>query len=147
MTIGSTMPIVTTIDAGAIIAAAVHPGSPVRAGAAAAAVIRGLPRFEDSALEALVPPLLQRGIVLREVAVIEIDQALALVGAEADALFRLGRDLRVVDAAVVAHVLGERLLRRRREHLVQPDVRAVLVRRVLRDHEPGDVEWNSFLRR
>ena len=33
------MPIVTTIDAGATIAAAVHPGAPVRAGGAAAAVM------------------------------------------------------------------------------------------------------------
>ena len=39
MTIGSTMPIVTTIDAGATIAAAVHPGAPVRARRAAAAAM------------------------------------------------------------------------------------------------------------
>ena len=42
MTIGSTMPIVTTIDAGATIAAAVHPRAPVRASGAAAAVIAEL---------------------------------------------------------------------------------------------------------
>ena len=39
ITIGSTMPIVTTMDAGATIAAAVHPGDPGRAEVAAAAIV------------------------------------------------------------------------------------------------------------
>src|SRR5512144_637867 len=130
MAIGITMPIVTTIDAGVIIAAAVHPGARARAGGSAAAVIADLPPSRASALERLVPPLLERSVVLREVPVIEVDQALALVGVEADASLRLRRDLRVRDARVVAHVLGEGFLRGRREHLVQPDVGAVLVRRV-----------------
>ena len=44
MTIGSTMPIVTTMEAGAIIAAAVHPGAPGRAEGAATATMIDLPR-------------------------------------------------------------------------------------------------------
>ena len=39
MTTGSTMPIVTTMEAGAIIAAAVHPGAPARTGGAATAAM------------------------------------------------------------------------------------------------------------
>src|SRR5205809_633146 len=56
-----------------------------------------------SALQRLVPPLLERGVILGEVRVIEIDQALAFVGAEADALFGLWRDLGIGDGGVVAH--------------------------------------------
>ena len=59
------------------------------------------PICEASALERLVPPLLQRGVVLREVAVVEVDQALPLFRVEADAFFRLGRDLRVGDACAL----------------------------------------------
>src|SRR6185295_1797298 len=151
MTIGSTMPIVTMIDAGATIAAAVQPRAPVCASGATAAVISltaasmtrqpyqetnfgrasscgdalarghalrasasprslaspsgpGFARRAHSALERLVPPLLQRGIVLREITVVEIDQSLALVGAEADPLLRFRRDLRIGHRPVVAHV-------------------------------------------
>src|SRR6266478_1874216 len=120
MTIGSTMPIVTTMDAGATAAAALHPAAPARAAGTSAMIARPL---RESALERLVPPLLERSIVLRQVAVIEIDEALPFVGVEADALFRCERNLRVDDGGVVAHVLGEGFLRRRLEHLIQPDMR------------------------
>src|SRR5437763_1691162 len=120
MTTGSTMPIVTMMDAGATAMAAVHPDAPVRAERAVTApmIDPGSPDARSSTLERLIPPLLERGVVLREIPVIEIDQALALVGAEADALFGFGRNLGIGDGAVVAHVLGERFLRRRLEHLV-----------------------------
>src|SRR5215472_3719271 len=148
MTIGFTMPIVTTIVAGESIAAAVNPGALARAEGRAAALIVDLPtRCGVSTLERLVPPLLERGVVLRKIAVVEVDKALALVGVEADALLRRGRDRRVADARVVPHVLGKGFLCRGDEHLVQPDVRAVLVRRVLRNHEARDVERDAFLRR
>src|SRR5712692_6597965 len=114
MTIGSTMPIVTMIDAGATAAAAVHPGALARAGGAVTAtMIAPLARAGVSAFERLVPPLFERGVVFRQVAVIEIDQALPLVGVEADALFRFGWNLCIGDGAVIAHVLGEGFLRRR----------------------------------
>src|SRR5437667_12662601 len=120
MTIGSTMPIVTMMDAGATAAAADHPGAPARAEAAVNATTIDRPRPEPrgSAFERLVPPLLQRSVVLRKVPVIEIDQALPLVCAEANALFRLGRNPGIGDGTVVTHVLGEGFLRRRLQHLV-----------------------------
>src|SRR5215467_15770016 len=111
MMIGITMPIVTTIVAGESIAAAVHPGALARAEGRAAAVIVDLrARCGASTLERLVPPLLERGVVLRKVAVVEVDEALALVRVEADALLRRGRDRRVANARVVPHVLGEGFL-------------------------------------
>src|SRR5207253_10220513 len=149
MTIGSTIPIVTTMDAGATAAAAVHAGATACVGRLATALMIDvqLARAASSAFESLVPPLLERRVVLRQVAVIEVDQALALVGAEADALFRFGRNSCIGDGTVVAHVLGEGLLRRRLEHLVQPDMRTVLVGRVLGNDEPRDVQRNPLLRR
>src|SRR5205085_337376 len=80
-----------------------------------------------SALQRLIPPLLERGVVLGEVRVIQIDEALALVGVEADTLFGFGRDLGIGDRAVVAHVLGASFLRRWLEHFVQADTRGRLV--------------------
>src|SRR5438034_7755993 len=116
MTTGSTMPIVTMMDAGAIAAAAVHPGAPARAGdVATALMIAPLAGAAWSAFERLVPPLLERSVVLRQVAVIEIDQALALVGAEAYALFRCERDLGMAARADRAHVFRETFLRGRLE--------------------------------
>src|SRR4029434_304543 len=129
---GSAMPIVTTMEAGASIAAAVHPAARScatgGAGAATAVIVAApLRRYpiaaRGSALERLVPPLLERGVVLREIAVVEIDQALSLVRVEADPLLRLGRNLDVGDAPVVAHVLGKGLLGRRLQHFIEPDVR------------------------
>src|SRR5205085_5668683 len=63
-----------------------------------------------SAFQGLIPPLLERGVVLGEVRIIQIDEALALFGVEADALFGFGRNLRVGDRRVVAHVFGEGFL-------------------------------------
>src|SRR5262249_30059974 len=60
--------------------------------------------FAASSLEHLVPPLLQRGVVLGEIAVVEIDEARLLLGGEADALLQVGRHDRVGDGRVVAHV-------------------------------------------
>src|SRR6516162_94471 len=121
MAIGMTMPIATTIDAGASIAAAVHPSAPSRSRGIAAAVIDAFrSRCEGSTLERLVPPLLESRVVLGQVSVVEVDQSLALLGIEADAPLGLRRDIRIGHARVVAHVLGERLLRRDGEHLVQP---------------------------
>src|SRR6184192_102075 len=137
MTIGSTMPMVTMMDAGATADAALHPDAPARA--AGTAVMIASPRpVRESALERLVPPLLERNVVLREVPVIEIDQALAFLGVEADALFGFGRNPGVANRGVVAHVFGEGFLRRGLEHLV---------RRVLRDHEARDVQRYPLLRR
>src|SRR5689334_19170133 len=141
------MPIATTTAAGVSIAAALHPNALSRS-RGSAAVVMVPPRSRcASALERLVPPLLERGVVPGEVAVVEVDEALALLGAEADALFGVRRDLRVGDAGVVPHVLGEGFLRGGGEHLVQPDVGAGLVGCVLRDDEAGDVERDAFLRR
>src|SRR6266571_3573340 len=149
MTIGSTMPIVTTMDAGATAAAADQPGVPARAGGAAIATMIDLnpARAAGSAFERLVPPFLERSVVLCQVSVIEIDQALTFLGVEADALFGCGRNLGVGHRGVVAHVLGEGFLRRWLEHLVQPDMRSVLVRRVLGNDEARDVQRYPLLRR
>src|SRR5438067_4715128 len=127
MTMGSRMPIVTMMDAGATAAAALHPDAP-RAEAPVTPTImvplgkggsdstfvfgQSLPNdpasrddqrkssLTHSALQRLIPPLLERGVVLGEVRVIQIDEALALVGVEADTLFGFGRDLGIGDRAV-----------------------------------------------
>src|SRR6185503_17603491 len=111
---GITMPIATTMAAGASIAAALHPNAPF-CSRGTAAVVMVWSRCA-SALERLVPPLLERGVVPGEVAVVEVDEALAFLGVEADALLRVRRDLRVGDAGVVPHVLGEGLLRGGGQH-------------------------------
>src|SRR5215467_6156765 len=46
-----------------------------------------------STLERLVPPLLERRIVLGHIGIVEVDQALLLLGREADALLRILRNL------------------------------------------------------
>ena len=53
MTTGSTMPIVTTMEAGVIIAAAVHPGAPARTVGSATAAMIGLPRRARGAANAV----------------------------------------------------------------------------------------------
>src|SRR4029450_9878554 len=97
----------TKIVAGVISAAAVRP-SPRRFSAAGPCVRA---TSATSTLERLVPPFLERGIVLGHVAVVEVDQALLLLLGEADALSHVGRHLGVGDGRVVAHVDREALLR------------------------------------
>src|SRR6185312_17363564 len=70
-------------------------------------------------LELLVPPVLERRIVLGDVTVVEVDQALLLFRREADALLHVGRHLGVGDGGVVAHVDGEAFLGRSRHHGVE----------------------------
>src|SRR5262245_14954421 len=70
--------------------------------ASAVSVIRSRSR-----LERLVPPLLERRIVLGHVGIVEVDQALLLLGREADSLLRILRHLGVGDGRVVAHVDSE----------------------------------------
>src|SRR5580704_18367254 len=121
----------TKIVAGAIRAAAVRP-SPRRFSAtgpwtSAVSVIR-----LGSALEGLVPPVLERRIVLGHVGIVEIDEALLLLVGEADALLHVGRHGDVGDGGVVAHVDGEAFLRRWLHHGVEIGIGAGLVGRVLR---------------
>src|SRR5471030_3431910 len=70
-------------------------------------------------LERLVPPVLERRVVLGDVAVVEIDEALLLFRREADALLQVGCHLGVVDGRVVAHVYREAFLSRRGHHGVE----------------------------
>src|SRR5882762_8105245 len=96
----------TKIVAGVISAAAVRP-SPRRFSAtgpwARAASV-------TSSLERLVPPVLECRVVLGQVPVVEVDQALLLLVGETDALLHVGRHLGVGDGRVVAHVDGEAFL-------------------------------------
>src|SRR4026208_1241730 len=55
-------------------------------------------------LERLVPPFLERRVVLAHVAVVEVDQALLLLLGEADALLGRRRQLGVGDGGGVGHV-------------------------------------------
>src|SRR5262245_60056961 len=72
-----------------------------------------------SALELLVPPLLEGNVVRRHIAVVEIDEGLDLVGREADALVEVGRDNRIGHRRVVTHVDREGFLCTRFEHGVE----------------------------
>src|SRR5512139_310780 len=110
----------TKIVAGVISAAAVRP-SPRRFSATGPCVRA---TSATSTLERLVPPLLERGVVLGHVAVVEVDQALLLLLGEADALLGVRRYLGVGDRGVVAHIDGEAFLRRRRHHGVEIGVGA-----------------------
>src|SRR3954471_4800599 len=98
-------------------------------------------------LEHLVPPLLQGGVVLGDITVVEIDKARLLFGGEADALLQVGRNCRIGDGRVVAHVDREIILRALVQHRVHVGVAALLVWRVLRNHEAGDVHWHALDRR
>src|SRR6476661_5867696 len=69
-----------------------------------------------SSLERLVPPILERRIVLGHVAVVEVDEALLLFVGEADPLLDVVRHLGVGDGRVVAHVDCEAFLRGGRHH-------------------------------
>src|SRR5262245_56246981 len=72
----------------------------------------GSPRVvRASTLQFLIPPLLQRHVVRRHVGVVEIDQGLDLLRAEANALVELGCHHGIADRGVVAHIDGEGLLR------------------------------------
>src|SRR5512138_1284475 len=106
MASGASRQTATKIVAGPASAAADQP-SPRRVSttgprASAVSVMRS-----RSALERLVPPLLERRIVLGHVGIVEIDQALLLLGREADALLHVVRHLGVGDGRVVTHVDGE----------------------------------------
>src|SRR5258708_35731798 len=103
--------------------------------------------FARSALELLVPPFLERDVVLVHVVVVEIDEFLDLVGGEADALVEIGRDHGVGDGRIVAHVDGKCFLRALFQHGVQIIVAPVLVVRVLGNDEARDVGERAFRRR
>src|SRR5260370_9338915 len=96
----------TKIVAGVISAAAVRP-SPRRFSttgpwASAVSVIR-----RRSALERLVPPVLERRIVLGHAGIVEIDQALLLLVGEADALLRVVSHLGGRHGGVISPVDSE----------------------------------------
>src|SRR5258707_5842997 len=99
MASGASRQTATKIVAGVISVAAVRP-SPRRFSAtgpcARAASV-------TSSLERLVPPVLERRVVLGHVAIVEVDQALLFLVGEADALLHVGRDLGIGDGRIVAH--------------------------------------------